>query len=130
MLEHTFAVQEHLIAGQSLLEGRAHEVVTRTRLVENPEVNIEEWEINNKRNGNKARNTGHEMLPEVVLKLTIENLFQWAQTAQLAHHCVAFFLNVEDVPKVNDNSDSNACNGQNAVNFRSPSAGHKCSCQN
>jgi len=63
----TFAIKQHLISGKGLLEGRAHEAITRTRLGKDSEVNVEEREVDYERNKDETNRPGTEMLPKVIL---------------------------------------------------------------
>ena len=60
-------VQQHLISLQRLLERRAHERVTRTRLRQCPEMNVEKGEIHDCGYNDKTEGTSHEMTGEVFL---------------------------------------------------------------
>ena len=63
----TSAVEQHLISGKGLLEGRAHEAITGTGLSEDSEVNIEEREVNHERNKDETNRSCHEVFPKVIL---------------------------------------------------------------
>ena len=60
-------VQQHLISLQRLLERRAHERVTRTRLRQCPEMNVEKGEIHDCGYNDETEGTSHEMTGEVFL---------------------------------------------------------------
>jgi len=63
----TFAVEQHLVSGKGLLEGRAHEAITRTRVGKDGEVNIEEREVDHERNNDETNRPCNEMFLKVSL---------------------------------------------------------------
>lgn len=64
----TLTVHKQLIASQCLLELRAHESITRTRLREDREVNIKERQIDDKGNEDEADRASGKVPPEVFLQ--------------------------------------------------------------
>lgn len=119
----TLTIHEQLIASQSLLELRAHESVTRTRLRENREVNIEERKIDDERNQNEADCAGGKMSPEVLLR-DRQGVFLEVVVVVTTHH-VRSFLEVENVPQVDENGGADCEDRENAVNFGAPGASHE-----
>lgn len=62
------ALQQQLVSSKSLLESRAHERITRTRLVQDPEMDPEEAEVNDERPNDESANTSKEVRVEVILE--------------------------------------------------------------
>lgn len=60
-------MHQQLVANEGLLESRAHEGVTRTRVNKNGKVNVEEREVDDERNHNQTNSTSQEVFPEVFL---------------------------------------------------------------
>ena len=67
------ALKEQLVSGESLLEGRAHEGISRPGLSENPEVNPEEAQVDDEGPEDEATGTGEEVRVEVVLKRKVSH---------------------------------------------------------
>lgn len=63
----TFAVEQHLISSQRLLEGGAHEGVAGAGLREQRKVDVEERKVENEWQQDKADGARAEVLPEIVL---------------------------------------------------------------
>jgi hypothetical protein len=61
------AVQQQLVAQQGLLEGRAHESVTRSRMSEYREVNAKESEVNDEWPDDETSSAGSKVFVEDVL---------------------------------------------------------------
>jgi hypothetical protein len=66
------ALQEQLISGESLLEGRAHEGISRSRLSENSEMDPEEAQVDDEGPEDETTCTGKEVRVEVILYRMLE----------------------------------------------------------
>ena len=123
----TSAAHEHLITGQSFLECRTHEGITSSWLHENGKVYIEEREVDNERNKNKTNSTSNEMLPEIILYTASASPVRWAE--ETTHHRCPFPV-VQNIPKINQDSTSDADHSQDTVDFGTPSACHEDTSEN
>lgn len=63
----TLTVQQHFIAHQCLLEGRAHESVAGSRFDQDSKVDVEDGEIYYQGHDNKAYSSSIEVSPELFL---------------------------------------------------------------
>ena len=82
----------------------------------------EDREVNEEREGDECDGPSSEVSPEVFLdvhqyKLVTTSVFR-------PYHAVSL-LDVQNIPKVNKNRDTNSYHSQDAVDFGCPSEGHK-----
>jgi hypothetical protein len=59
-------IGQHDVVAEGLLEFRCHEVITRTRSVENSEVNLEPEEVEQERHDDQTKGTGSKVLTELL----------------------------------------------------------------
>jgi len=61
------SIEKQLVALEGLLEGWAHECVTRARAVEDGEVDPKEGQIHDEREDNEATGAGGKVVPKILL---------------------------------------------------------------
>ena len=88
---------------------------------------IEEREVDNERNKNQTNSTSNEMLPEVILYTASASPARWA--GETTHHRCSFPV-VQNIPKVNQDSTSDADHSQDTVDLGTPSACHEDTSEN
>lgn len=106
-------VHQQLISNQGFLERGGHESVTRAGVGEDGEVNPEEEEIKDKRNNNEADHPGDEVLSDTFLHHTSETV----DICKEVNTYIVGFPPIQEIPKIDDDSDANGQDGKDAVDL-------------
>ena len=113
-------VHQQLITNQGFLECGRHESITRTGVGEDGEVDPEEEEVKDQRKNNETSNPGEEVFNDTLLCCVSEKLLSGGPNTYIVG-----FPPVQEVPKVDHDSDTDGHDGKDSIDLGRPGASHE-----
>lgn len=114
--EPTLCVEQKLVALERLLEGRAHERISRSGILEHLEVSVEEGEVDDERPDDQANDSVGEMLVDVFLPS--------AMILTMTHDWMTPF-DIQNAPQIPHDRRTDAHKGEQADHLAAKSAGQR-----
>lgn len=114
-------VHQQLVANQGFLECGRHEPVTRTGMGEDGKVDPEKEEVEDQRDNDETNHSSEEVFGDAFLHYALEMQL----VVKNQHAYIVGFPVVQEVPKVDHDSNTDGKDGENPIDFRRPGASHE-----